>query len=82
MKSLVLVLMFSITMISRADANDISAYALSSRQEVAATKQKLRNKDGIFNDFNYSGTILREAKPEDRAPASAEIDTDDSSGGE
>lgn len=82
MKQLMLVLVFSMTMISRADADDIAAYALSSRQEVAATKQKLKNKDGIFNDFNYRGTILREAKPEDRAPASAEVEVDESTGGE
>ena len=78
MKQFMLVLMFSLIVCGRADADDISSYTLSSHQEVAATKQRLKAKDGIFNEFNYRGTILREAKPEDRAPASVEVeDTND-----
>ena len=62
---------FSILVFSRADADDIANYEMASRQEVAATKQKLKSKDGIFNELNYSGTIVRSVKPEDRVPASA-----------
>ena len=68
---------FSLFVVSRADADDIATYAAASREEVAATKQKLKSKDGIFNDFNYKGTIVRPAKPEDRTPASADASEDD-----
>lgn len=79
MKTFFMILsIFSLFVGSRADADDIAAYAATSREEVAATKQKLKSKDGIFNDFNYKGTIVRPAKPEDRTPASADVSEDDS----
>ena len=68
-----LVALFSILIISRADANDIASYAYTSGQEVAATKKKLNSNDGIFKDVNYRGTLVRPVKPKERAPASAEV---------
>ena len=65
-----LVLIFGIC---RAGADDISDYVNKSKKEAIETKKKLSSKDGIFNDNNYSGTLIREARPEDRAPASADL---------
>lgn len=73
MKHLMFLALFSILMISRAGADEIASYALSAGQEVAATKKKLNSNDGIFNDVNYRGTLVRPARPEDRAPASVEV---------
>ncbi len=69
---LVIFAILTLSFISRAHADDIAAYASSSRLEVAATKKKLKKKDGIFNEFNYRGTIVRPARPEDRVPASTD----------
>jgi hypothetical protein len=57
----------------RADASDIGEFLTNSKQEVAYTKKKLSSKDGLFGDFNYKGTLIREARPDERNPASAEI---------
>lgn len=79
MKQLMLVALFSILILSRADADDIASYAYTSGQEVAATKKKLNSNDGIFIDVNYRGTLVRPVKPEERAPASVEIAEEESS---
>lgn len=73
MKHLMLVALFSILLISRADADDLSSFAYTSGQEVAATKKKLNSNDGIFNDINYSGTLIRPVREEERAPASVDV---------
>ena len=59
--------------ICRADADDITDYVTTSTQEVVNTKKKLSSKDGIFNDVNYKGTLIRQARPDERMPASAEL---------
>lgn len=65
--------LFLTLVICRAGADDISDYVATSMKEVVTTKKKLSSKDGIFNDVNYKGTLIREARPEDRIPASADL---------